>query len=101
MLNHLLSGAAAAIVAVAMTSSTATSAAGTPRIGPGPDRYYVVIGSKEVLKPTLMCGFNRLSLPKPGVFRRETRQYYKRVRNSNVKDGGPRTVDVFVRCHKV
>jgi hypothetical protein len=70
-------------------------------IGPPSDGdHYEILSSYEVLKASVQCGFNDLSIPNPGKYRIETRRYSTYV-DGKVVSTRVEDVDVFLECYPV
>jgi len=72
-----------------------------PSIGPADGTSYSILYSLEVLKPDAgNCGFNDLSVPNGGIYKRETRQY-ETYANGKLISREVKDVDTFLRCQSI
>lgn len=69
-------------------------------IGPADGITYQVMSTTEIMKPAFECGYNDFSIPNPGIFNSEVRQYYEHSAGMLLRTW-PETKDTFLRCHPI
>ena len=66
-------------------------------VGPADGIIYTVLGSREVTRPAIECGFNDIGAGNPGVFSVENRAYSEYLHGTILRSWSE-DVETFLRC---